>query len=278
MKAKRNFLPRSAASLLALLAIPFAAETQAAIVSYYIGVDGRETIPSGLYAGLPNPNHNRLTFLYAHNYPDNPSTNHYHAKGVIVYTGPNLGASTATTVAATNFLPEGSAAPLLLQAGSGAYAGKLVNIPAAGNDFSKLTIEDTGRLSSFAAGTPEEIMFNSSGGRWNGSIAGSDVHMKLVFATAGLFFGTASDPLANPFADPEGLHLTDSFSFTLHPWVDAAAAPGVYIAQFELEDEDGLFGESGVFEYRFEVIPEPSSALMALMAGAVFAFRRRRHA
>jgi MYXO-CTERM domain-containing protein len=277
MKSSRT-LPKLTSTLGGLLALAaLITQSQAAFVSYYVGVDGRATVPSGTYNGLANPNHNRLTFLYAHTYPENPTINHYHSKGVLVHTGPNLGAGTATTVSSSNFLPEGSAPPLLMQAGSGAYAGKLVNVPTVGNPFSFLTIEDTGKIAGFAAGSPEDILFNSSGGRWNGSLAGADVHMKLISATAGLFFGSASDPTANPFASPDGVHLEDEFSFSLHPWLNAGAAPGVYTAQFQLEDESGMLGESGTFEFRFAVIPEPSSAALATLAAAAITLRRRRN-
>lgn len=258
-----------------VLAVPGPGE--AALLSYYVGVDGRTTIPSGIYGGLPNPNGNRLTFLYAHSYEDTPESNHYHAKGVHVYTGPNFGAGTATTIASSNYLPEGALPPLLLQDGFGAYAGKKVNVPDIGNPFSLLTIGDVGQISSFPVGSPEQIMFNSSSNRWTTLLSGADVHMKLVFATPGLNFGTAGDPNSNPFAPVDGLHLDDAFSFTLHPWVDAGAAPGNYVAQFQLADETNTFGDSGTFEFRFQVVPEPGSAVCLLLGGLVAATRRRRH-
>ncbi|RYD47021.1 MAG: hypothetical protein EOP83_28700, partial [Verrucomicrobiaceae bacterium] len=48
------------------------ANTEAALVSYYIGIDGQQTIATGEFAGQVNPNYNRVTLLYAHNYERNP--------------------------------------------------------------------------------------------------------------------------------------------------------------------------------------------------------------
>jgi hypothetical protein len=251
------------------LAILPAANTQAAIVSYYVGVDGNTgNITSGTYAGLPQPNGGRLTFLYSHG-------DHYHSKGVFRYTGPNLGAGTATEVNPNNFLPEGTNPPLVLSVASGGiYDGKLVSASIPGNDFSFLTIEDTRKLSGFGPTDPETILFNSSSGRWNGSLSGADVHLELVFLTPGLNVGDSST--LNLFTDPgDDLHLEDSFSFTPTFWTDATAANGVYIAQFKLTDEADLFGDSGTFEFRFQVIPEPSTALLSAL-GAIALLRRRR--
>ena len=257
-------------------ALALVSTADAAFVSYYVGVDGLSTIASGTYAGLSNPNHNRLTFLYAHVYPDTPASNHYHSKGVYRYTGPNLGeGSTATEVNPANYLPEGTAPPIELSpANGGLYGGKLVSAPQAGNDFTTLTLEDTGKLSGFAPGSGESVLFNSSSNRWNGALTGADVHLELVGLSAGLNVGDSTT--LNLFTNPgDDLHLEDSFSFTPVFWTDANAAPGVYTAQFKLTDEAGLFGDSGTFEFRFNVVPEPSSALLGAL-GALGLLRRRR--
>jgi hypothetical protein len=250
--------------------------SEAAFVSYYVGVDGMATIASGTYAGLSNPNHNRLTLLYAHVYPDSPSSNHYHSKGVYRYTGPNLGeGQTSTEINPANYLPEGSAPPLLMtiQAG-GLYDGKFVSAPEAGNPFSFSTIQDTGKLAGFAPNSGESILLNSSANRWDGSLTGADVHLELVSLSAGLNVGSST--VLNLFANPgDNRHLADSFSFTPVFWTDANAAPGTYTAQFKLTDESGLFGDSGTFEYRFDVVPEPSSALLGAL-GVLALLRRRR--
>lgn len=248
----------------------------AAFVSYYVGVDGLTTVASGTYAGLSNPNHNRLTFLYAHVYPDTPASNHNHSKGVYRHTGPNLGeGSTATEINPANYLPEGTAPPLdLSPANGGLYGGKLVSAEQSGNAFSTLTIEDTGKLSGFTPGSGESVLFNSSTNRWNGSLTGADVHLELVSLSTGLNIGDSTT--LNLFANPgDNLHLGDSFSFTPVFWTAADTAPGVYTAQFKLTDESGTFGDSGTFEFRFNVVPEPSSALLGAL-GSLALLRRRR--
>jgi hypothetical protein len=278
---KTNHL-KSRGALIALslgLAVLPAANTQAAIASYIIGVDGQQTIPSGTYAGLPNPNFQRLTFLYAHydlvdvNYP-----HHYHSKSRLVYSGP--AANPVEVNLASNFLPEASGGTHLFLSPStvGPYAGKSPILEVTGNEFSFLRILDVGKLDSTVTDprSVEEILFNSSSGRWSGLITGADVHMVLVSATPGLNFGTPSNPNADVFGNLEGEHLADDIDFTWVPWVDSSTANGTeFIAQFKLVDEEGSFGDSGVFEFRFMSVPEPSTALLGAI-GALALLRRRR--
>ncbi|GAA5130919.1 PEP-CTERM sorting domain-containing protein [Luteolibacter yonseiensis] len=279
MKIKHFTSSRNPISILNVataLMLAVAPEGDAAFVSYYVGVDGLATIASGTYAGLSNPNLNRLTLLYAHVYPDTPASNHYHSKGVYRYTGPNLGeGQTSTEINPANYLPEGTAPPLLMTVGTGGlYDGKFVSAPEPGNPFSLSTIQDTGKLSGFSPGSGESILFNSGANRWNGSLIGADVHLELVSLSAGLNVGNST--VLNLFSSPgDNHHLDDSFSFTPVFWTDADASPGTYTAQFKLTDESGIFGDSGTFEYRFDVVPEPSSASLGAF-GVLALFRRRR--
>jgi hypothetical protein len=277
-----------ATAALVLAAAPAALAKDPDIAGYLVGVDGLATIASGTYAGLANPNYQRLTFLFAHTYVDTPASNHYHSKGIYRYTGPNLGSGTAVEVSTSNFLPEGNIAPVTLTlASGGAYDGKLVSAPIAEPDarhpFSFFTIEDTGKLTGFVPGAPETILLNSSSGRWNGPLTGADVHLQLVSLTPGLNVGVGS--LLNAFVNPgDDWHLEDSFSFTPTFWTELNATPGNYVAQFKLTDEAEIFGDSGTFEFRFEVpaaaIPEPSAfaALAGLGALGLAATRRRARA
>lgn len=252
-----------------------AGQSSAALFSYYVGVDNLSTIASGEFAGLANPNANRLTFLYAHSYAETPASNHYHSKGVYRYQ-PGSGASPVIEVSSSNYLPEGTLPPLAMVSGSGIYAGRSVVDEDPSNHFSLINLKDTTDLSGFATGTGENYMFNSSAGRYTGGIAGADIHLVLVSMSGGLNIGSSSAfsiGLNNP---GDEYHLGDDVNFSPVFWTDENAAAGLYTAQFKLVDEEGLFGDSGTFEYRFNVIPEPSSALLAggaLMLGLV---RRRR--
>lgn len=269
---------------------------QAAMLSYYVGVDNRATLSDG----RANPNHDRLTFLYAHTYPDTPSSNHYHSKGTYGYD-----ASGAVVQSASNYLPEGAATPRLpLLAGTGAFAGKLVSTVLSGPEYtdeiqvhsSHLTIGTVWSLSGYAAGTPEEILFNSSKyapdpglpdalvGRWSSSLADSDVHLVLVSLTPGLSVGSAAGNALFHLPGDE-LHLGDGNAFedgdfTPYFWVDDEALPGDYTARFKLTDEGAAgFGDSGEFEFRFIVpaaVPEPGAALLLMAAGAWAGMRRFR--
>lgn len=266
----------------------FVSDANAAVVSYYIGVDGLATIATGTYAGLPNPNYNNLTLLYAHPNEFSPASSHYHSKGILAYTGPNLGASTATARSASNFLPEGSLPPINLSAGTGLFTGKLVSNPYAdpldpAYDFSFLAHTDTKTLDGFAPGTVENALFNSSGGRWTPSSRPAHLHVEIVSLTPGLNVGDAST-LSLGGVGTE-LHLSDpgdSFMFTPVLWTEASALPGTYEAVFRFFDEDGAFGNSGDIRYRVSVpaaapVPEPGMlAFAGVSVGAVLFFGLRR--
>jgi hypothetical protein len=271
------------AALLASAATSFAKDPD--IGGYFVGVDGLASIATGTFAGLANPNYQRLTFLYAHTYEDTPASNHYHSKAIYRYDPASTFASPVVQQSPSNYVPEGAIAPLTLSlAAGGAYDGKLVSAPLPEADprhgFSFTTIEDTGALAGFGPTAPETILFNSSGGRWNGALTGADVHIVLVGLTAGLNVGVGLD--LNAFENPgDDFHLADSFSFTPTFWTDFNATPGLYTAQFMLTDEEGIFGDSGTFEFRFEVaaapIPEPSTyAALAGLGMLGFAVLRRR--
>src|SRR5687768_6377960 len=103
---------RGAIAAVTILGIPAALE--AAELSYFIGIDGLPTISGGTYDGLPNPNYQRLTFLWGHPSEEAPASSHYHSKGIYRYIGPNLGAATAATFTISDYVPEGTLPPLRL--------------------------------------------------------------------------------------------------------------------------------------------------------------------
>jgi hypothetical protein len=248
---------------------------EAAIFSYYVGVDGLQNIATGEFAGQPNPNYNRLTFLYAHPNETTPSSNHYHSKGVYRYQPGSL-ASPVIEVSPSNYLPEGTAPPLAMTRGTGLYASKLVVLEDQGNIFSLIDIKDTTDLSGFATGSGEHFMFNSSSGRWTGSIAGAHTHLVLESLTPGLNIGSDSSLDIGLALPGDDYHLGDDVSFSPVFWLESNAPAGTYVARFKLVDEEGLFGDSGHFEFRMAAVPEPATGLLGLAGLAFLVSRRRR--
>lgn len=278
IRSMKFAIPLAVAAAAAL----FGTSVRAELLSYYIGVDDLETIATGTYAGLPNPNFNHLTFLYAHSYTDTPASNHYHSKSARIYTGLNLGNSTAVIRSASNYVPEGSLPPIDLSAGSGIYAGKLVSNPYSDPldpvfHFSHLTHGSTDSLAGFPAGSGEQIMFDSSGGRWNSPAAAAHLHLEIVSLSPGLNVGDAVN--TNLGGAGTVLHLTDPgefLDFTPVLWTDAGAAPGTYEAVFRYFDEDGAFGDSGNVRFRVAVaVPEPTTVMMLSLAAAGLSLVRR---
>jgi MYXO-CTERM domain-containing protein len=267
--------------------------SQAALAEYYVGRDARQTIPTGPYTGLPNPNFNRLTLLYAHPSEENPVSIHYHAKSTYTYSGPNLGAATAVqpyTGSAegtrSNFLPEGTTAPLELRPGDGAFAGKLRSGLTPGVEFSDFRLASVDSLAGFAPGTPEHFLFNSGGatpaGRWVGSLTGANLSLVLVGATPGLAVANeAGKTILDAPGESVAIGSGDaSLDFLPVLFTSAGAAPGTYSATFKLTDAGtanagGPWLESGEFTLRTQVVPEPAGLALIGLAG-LLGLRRQR--
>lgn len=255
-------------------------EARAQMVNYCVGIDGRLTLPSGTYAGLPNPNAGRLTFLYAHSYAYVPghqpagqsafNNNHYHAISAYSYTGP-AGSPTVLNTNANSRIPETSTGqpPLTLVPGTGLYADKLVSAKTA-EHYSDQRIHSVWKFNDPAksgAGSPEYIMFHSSGGTRTNSLAGSLVELELVSKSADLHVGSADqlDILVNP-GDRHPLGDGNAVEFLPVFWVDATAAAGHYTVALKLVDTDTAegrtpFPESGIFHLDFQVATEPTLAI-----------------
>lgn len=262
--------------LLAAFLVSFAPQrSSAAIATYFVGVDSLATIASGEFAGQANPNYNRLTFLYAHTYETTPANNHYHSKGIYRYQ-PGSGAAPVIEMSPSNYLPETASKLISFTGGDGLYAGKSVAFRDPLLHESQIDLRDTADLGGFAAGTGENVLFNSSAGRWTGSFAGADVHLVLVSISDGLNIGSASalDIGLNRAGDE--FHLGADVDFSPVFWTDGEALPGTYSATFKLVDEEGLFGDSGNFSFQFGVVPEPSAALLSGLGVLGLLLRRRR--
>lgn len=252
---------------------------------YFVGVDARQTVPSGDYAGLVNPNYNRLTFLYGHQYDGSgaaaPSTSHFHAKTVLGYFGP---AASPTVVNPTgNFLPETTGLSLQLLPGSGGFAGRYVSGGTPDAPFANLTVRPVSWLNRPGAAAWETATFNSGGttpvGRWTGSLGASSLALEIVGLTSGL---SLLNPNGSVAADAAGQSLalgSGDFATSLIFGVDGAAPVGsAYTAQFRLRDLSGAFGDSGVFEYRLQTAPAPvpEPATLAVVGLGAFGLLRRR--
>lgn len=255
--------------------------SQAQLVTFYVGQDNQSTLPSGTYAGKPNPNAGRLTFLYAHAYvgvtervnqaPLTLFNNHYHSIGIYTYTGP-ASAPVAVPTNANFRIPEASTGQLpltLVAATNGLHTGKLVNQKTVENysDPRIRSVHDilphitTTATNTFGYGSAEHVMFYSSGGRWTNSLGGVVVAMELVQKSPELRVGTANqlEALANP-GDRMTLGNGNSFDFTPVVWAEPNTAPGTYELKFKLVDVSGgpsPMLESGIVTFWYRVVGEP---------------------
>lgn len=154
---------------------------------------------------------------------------------------------------------------------------------ASAEHYSDLQVGSVWELSTAAAGTPEEIMFNSSSGRWNSSLEGAEIWLELVSKSPGLHIGAGAltDVLSNP-GDTHALGAGNTLDFLPVFWTDAARAPGTYSVEFRLNDLGQAGGRtplapSGTFNFDFAVVPEPGTlALSALEALGVLFVRVRK--
>lgn len=259
-----------------LFAIAFAlganvSSAHADTVSYYVGVDGSSNLTSGTYSGLANPNAGRLTLLFNHG-------DHFHGIGAYSYSG-SASAATVTSTNTNNRLPEISSAepPLPLTPGTGMYNGRLVN-EAGESEYSHIEMESFNALAGAAPGSAESVLFNSSSGRWSGSIGNATIGLELVSATPGLTVGDGSQ--ANLFASTTTTTLGSGAGFQFTPVFSTAAdaAVGVYSATFRLVDLTSVLQPSGQFTLDFQTTPEPGS-IMLLPIGLVavgYAAKRQR--
>ena len=243
----------------------------------FVGVDGLQTLPSGTYAGLANPNFGRLTLLYGHQYDGSgenaPGSSHYHSKAVQTYSGPVSNPTVVTS--ASNYLPEGVNPPLNLLAGSGSLSGYRVS-GLEDRHFANTTFRPTSWLDRSGAELWETTTFRSSAGCWTGSLGKANLALEVIGLTSGLrILNSDGTVAASTTGDLFGLGSGD-FATTPIFAVDQTAV-GAYTAQFRLRDLNGNFGDSGVFEYRFQAqpVPEPAS-FAALGVGALALLRRRR--
>lgn len=241
---------------------------------FYIGLDGLEVFPTGTYAGLKNPNYNRLTFLFAHRHEDTPESNHFHGISAYSYSG-SLDNLTINSTNTNNRIPESYSEqpPLTLLPGTGFYAGRLISTPTD-KEYSNLTIEPVAPLKT-SKELGNQYLFNSSNGRWLSSIEGANIGLQLASISSGLNIGDSTGvDIVKSVGDIYTIGSGDNFSFTPTFWTDAAAPLGTYSASFKLVDLGTgsnriPFKESGTFSFDFEVktVPESSTILGLCIVG-----------
>jgi hypothetical protein len=240
---------------------------RAEISGYYIGIDARATL-TGTYAGLANPNFNRLTFFYPHTFPSNPANNHYHGIGAYSLIGP----ATNATIVPTNSgfrIPEvytGQAPLTLTLATNGTYAGKLISATTL-EHYSTIRLRPCTALTTnivagvtnfYGYGSAEWHMFTSSGNLRTQNMAGSSIALELVSLTPGLHLGN-SNTLDIATTPGNQVTLGDGGYFDFKPvlWTEANAAPGTYEIKFKLVATTGPWLESGIVTIQFRVVSAP---------------------
>ncbi|MBU0771695.1 MAG: PEP-CTERM sorting domain-containing protein [Gammaproteobacteria bacterium] len=240
-------------------------------IGFYIGIDSLETLSSGTYAGLDNPNYGRLTLLFDHG-------NHFHSIGAYSLVG-TADAPVVNGTNANNRIPELYAridplpGALTLTPGSGDFAGQLVSgvldSSAAHHEYSYLGMSSIQTLADAAPGSAQAVLYGSSSGRWSSALDGVQVALKLEYITPGLKVAANGD--ADLF-DESNLFLLgagNTFDFLPTFYADAGSAPGIYSVQFSLVNLGSNLSvrDGGTFHYDFAVaapVPEPGSWAMLL--------------
>lgn len=233
------------------------------LAGYYIGVDGRATIPSGTYSGLADPNADKLTLLFNHGI-------HYHGMGTYVYSG--LAASpTVIDTNGNNRLPEISSleTPLALNWGSGSlYSGKLTsqNNPS---EYGNLTFARVDTLDGHEVGSEEQILFNSSANRWSTLLGTTSIGLQLISATPGLFIGDQQN--INLFANSNTISLDSYLIDEFAPifWTASNTPTGTYSAELRLVGLNDASINSGRFYFDFVPVPVPVPTAIWLFASGL---------
>lgn len=280
MKTFRHWLIALAVTLFAHLASAQGHDV------YFVGVDGWATIPTGTYAGQPNPNFGRLTLLLAHY---TPGTEHYHPIGIWSYAGDPANPQVVDTNT-NNRLPELYQRPtgqeyIYLYPGSGAFSGfyrsGIIRNPAL-EEYSNLLMQPTTVLAS-STDPAVQRLYNSSGGRWTGLLGDARIGLRVVDITPGLRI-TLEDgtPILAAVGNVYEIGAGDLFAFSPVFSVDANAPVQVYSASFQLIDLNNTLGyrplrDSGIFHFDFYPVPEPSTmAVLGMGVVGMWLYRRRR--
>jgi hypothetical protein len=240
---------------------PAEASDEEALTDYFVAVDNLETLTSGTFAGLPNPNFGRLTLLVAHRSPDEPEDSHFHAIGAASYVNVEGGGQAVIETSTNNRIPEISTGQLPLQL----LPRSLVDKRAKGNaslvshptetEYSHLEIESIQVLNAFPPDSPEGLLFRSSNGRWTKPLDGAVVALQPISVTPGLRIANE----AGKEIPPAGVYeLGEGNTFSFFPTYSTTqkANVGTYSATFKLVDARSTgtpLQESGRFTFDFRV-------------------------
>jgi len=235
-----------------------------------IGIDTLEVLQSGDYAGLENPNYNRLSLIYAGIHYTDLTTSHFHSIGSYSYTG-SLDNPTVVGTNENNQIPEywTELPPNKLLPGEGVFADKLVS-KDIGERYSNMVIKPVKHLEA-DLGEDEGLWYayNSEDKRWSTTFLGdAEIALELVDITDGL--GVATTEGTDMFSSKGDTYIIgqgDDFAFTPVFYTSPMEEDGKYLysATFKLldvntEDGNSNFASSGTFTFNFQAsVPEPST-------------------
>lgn len=293
----QNVIKGSAVVAAGLAAGLASASPEPGVNIFHVGVDKRAVFPSGTYAGQPNPNFDRLTFLLSHTFLDTPTSNHFHRIGAYALTGSAPGTVTLST---NDRIPEPYQLDdgLALLPGTGVFSGQLISGlgPATfpgdtvEQEYGNLTIKPIDNLLTFDGASadpgdtrapmhPVHYLVNASAGVYKTSIANVTVGLELLALDAGLTVHEADgDLMFNNLGEIYELGTGPSWSVLPIFAVDDNSPVGSqFSATFKLVDLSGtpLYGDSAPFSVDFVVVPEPAAAA-TLLGLAGLTLRRRR--
>lgn len=267
------------------------AQSTSDLSHYYIGIDNNPIVGFGDYTGNANPNQNRVTMLFNHYNLTTVENSHYHPIGSYSLTG-DTNSPTEVPTNGNNRLPEtytGLSLQLAAAPSGSPYEGMLISGMGAGSadaEYGNLEIRkntsltDTdgygpiGQAGTTPLGNAAYYMYTRDTQNFTLPLDNLDLEIELVDVTPGLAVGDADgNTLMDEVGDAAPLFV-NSGSFTPTFYTAADAAPGVYSASFQLNDNSGTYMSGGTFHFDFTVVPEPTSMLLMLAGVGALLVRR----